>query len=160
MSEVSKISSIDLIEQEASLVMSSFSVVEALEIGEIAKILGINRKLPIAIEVRIGEWVIFHASLPGSVPQNQSWLDRKARVVLLKHHSTLYERLDAEERRVDWYQENKLTEELYAIHGGGIPIFTKNNGLVGVLLISGLLQLDDHNFGIEVLSQYLERRVK
>jgi uncharacterized protein (UPF0303 family) len=68
--------------------------------------------------------------------------------------------LDAEERRVDWYQENKLTEELYAIHGGGIPIFTKNNGLVGVLLISGLLQLDDHNFGIEVLSQYLERRVK
>ena len=160
MSEVSKISSIDLIEQEASLVVSSFSVVEALEIGEIAKILGINRKLPIAIEVRIGEWVIYHASLPGSVPQNQSWLDRKARVVLLKHHSTLYERLDAEERRVDWYQENKLTEELYAIHGGGIPIFTNNNCLVGILLISGLPQLDDHNFGIEVLSQYFERRVK
>jgi len=160
MSEVSKISSIDLIEQEASLVVSSFSVVEALEIGEIAKILGNNRKLPIAIEVRIGEWVIYHASLPGSVPQNQSWLDRKARVVLLKHHSTLYERLDAEERRVDWYQENRLSEELYAIHGGGIPIFTKNNGLVGILLISGLPQLDDHNFGIEVLSQYLERRVK
>jgi len=160
MNQFGRIPSIKLLEEEASLALNSFDLNHALEIGELAKDFGIQRRLPIAIEVRIGDWVIYHASLPGSVPQNQTWLDRKARVVLLKHHSTLYERLDAEERRVDWYQENKLTEELYAIHGGGIPIFTNNNGLVGILLISGLPQLDDHNFGIEVLSQYLERRVK
>lgn len=155
MSEFGRFSSKKLLEEEASLILSSFGLLEAIEIGEIAKDLGIRRMLPIAIEIRIAEWTVYHISLPGSGPQNQSWLDRKARVVLLKQHSTLYERVNAEEKKVNWYEENNLTEEFYAIHGGGIPIISKPDGFVGVLLISGLPQLDDHIFGVEVLQSYL-----
>ncbi len=155
MNQFDRISSIRLLDEEASLALNSFGLNEALEIGEVAKNLGIQRRLPIAIEVRMGEWTIYHASLPGSGLQNQDWLNRKANVVLLKQHSTLYERVNAEEKNINWYAENNLTEEFYAIHGGGIPIFSKVDGFVGVLLVSGLPQVDDHNFGVEVLQNYL-----
>ena len=153
-----KIDSRKLLEQEFQLVLPKLSLTNALEIGETAKNLGFARCLPIAVELRIGNWVVYHASLPGSNSENQWWIDRKARVVLLKHHSTLYERVSAEERGVDWHEENNLSADTHAIHGGGLPLITKDQGFVGVLLISGLPQLDDHLLGVEVLTEFLARR--
>jgi len=147
-----------LLSEEMSLVLVSLSVSDALEIGEIAKSFGTQRGLPIAVEVRIGDWIIYHASLSGSTSENQWWIDRKARVVLLKHHSTLYERVSAEERGVDWHKENNLLDETHAIHGGGLPLITKEDGCVGVLIISGLPQVDDHLLGVEVLTEFLARK--
>ena len=72
--------------EEKSLLLPSLSHAEALIIGEIAVELGRARALPIAVEVRLGDWIIYHASLPGSTPENAWWIGRKARVVLLKHH--------------------------------------------------------------------------
>jgi uncharacterized protein (UPF0303 family) len=147
-----------ILETEKLLILQSCSISDCLEIGEIAQSLGIQRGLPIAVEVRIGDWVIYHASLPGSTSENQWWIDRKARVVLLKHHSTIYERVSAEERGVDWHKENNLLDETHAIHGGGLPLITKTEGFVGVLLISGLPQVDDHLLGVEVLTEFLARK--
>jgi len=147
-----------LLEEELKLSLPSLSVEGAVEIGEIAKSFGVARGLPIAVEVRLGDWIIYHASLPGSTAENQWWIDRKARVVLLKHHSTMYERVSAQERGVDWHNENNLLDETHAIHGGGLPLITKDQGFVGVLLISGLPQVDDHLIGVEVLTEYLARK--
>ena len=41
--------------EEEALYLQSFETTEAVEIGEIAKSLGVSRTLPIAIEVRIGD---------------------------------------------------------------------------------------------------------
>ena len=147
-----------LLEEEMRLTLPSLTVTEALEIGEIAKFFGQDRSLPIAVEVRVGDWIIYHASLPGSTPENDWWISRKARTVVLKHHSTMYERVSAEERGVDWFVENKLSEKTHAIHGGGLPLITKKDGFVGVLLISGLPQVDDHLLGVEVLTEFLARK--
>ena len=144
--------------EEESLYLQSFDTTEAVEIGEIAKSLGVSRTLPIAIEVRIGDWIVYHVSLPGSTPENDWWIDRKARVVMLKQHSTMYERVSAQERGVDWHKENNLEDETHAIHGGGLPLITKNEGFVGVLLISGLPQVEDHLLGVEVLTEFLARK--
>ena len=81
-------SSKGLLEEEAVLKLASLTNTDALEIGEIAATLGRQRKLPIAIEVRIGDWIVFHASLEGSKPENDWWINRKVSVVMLKHHST------------------------------------------------------------------------
>jgi len=148
----------DLLREETHLKLQDLSVASALEIGEIAKSFGVMRDLPIAVEVRIGGWIVYHASLPGSTSENQWWIDRKARVVLLKHHSTLYERVSAEERGVDWHKENNLLDETHAIHGGGLPLITKEDGCVGALIISGLPQVDDHLLGVEVLTEFLARK--
>jgi uncharacterized protein (UPF0303 family) len=147
-----------LLVEEQSLILPSFSSTEGLEIGEIAKSLGLLRNLPVAIEVRLGDWIVYHASLPGSKPENDWWIARKARVVMLKHHSTLYERVSAQERGVDWHKENNLLDETHAIHGGGLPLITNDKGFVGVLLISGLPQVEDHLLGVEVLTEFLARK--
>ena len=147
-----------LLIEEQILALPSLSAIEWLEIGEIAKSLGMARNLPIAIEVRRGDWIVYHVSLPGSTSENDWWISRKARVVMLKHHSTMYERISAQERGVDWHKENALLDETHAIHGGGLPLITKGEGFVGVLLISGLPQVEDHLLGVEVLTEFLARK--
>jgi uncharacterized protein (UPF0303 family) len=146
-----------LLAEESLLKLSTLSNKEAIEIGEIATDLGRERKLPIAIEVRIGDWIIYHASLEGSKPENDWWIRRKAVVVNLKQHSTMYERVSAEERGVDWHSENNLPDETHAIHGGAIPLIT-NEGFKGILIISGLPQVEDHLLAVEVLTEFLARK--
>ena len=158
MSTTGGFTSSGLLQEELLLTLPALDVADAVEIGEIAKSFGVMRGLPIAVEVRLGDWIIYHASLPGSTAENQWWIDRKARVVLLKHHSTIYERVSAEERGVDWHKENNLLDETHAIHGGGLPLITKNEGFVGILLISGLPQVKDHLLGVEVLTEFLARK--
>ena len=150
--------SIQLLNEEQILTLPSLDISSALEIGEIAKSLGQVRNLPIALEVRLFDWIIYHVSLPGSKPENDWWMSRKARVVMLKHHSTLFERVSAEERGVDWHKENNLLDETHAVHGGGLPLITKDEGFKGVLLISGLPQVEDHLLGVEVLTEFLARK--
>jgi uncharacterized protein (UPF0303 family) len=144
--------------EEQILTLPSLDLVDGLVIGEIAKSLGMARNLPIATEVRLGDWIIYHASLPGSKPENDWWISRKARTVMLKQHSTMYERVSSEERGIDWHEENNLLDETHAIHGGGLPLITKNEGFVGMLLISGLPQVEDHLLGVEVLTEFLARK--
>jgi uncharacterized protein (UPF0303 family) len=52
-----------LLAEEQILKLPSLTNNDAIEIGQIAVTLGSRRKLPIAIEVRIGDWIVFHASL-------------------------------------------------------------------------------------------------
>ena len=146
-----------LLEEEKILKLSSLTNTDAIEIGEIATTLGKQRKVPIAIEVRIGDWIVFHASLEGSKPKNDWWINRKVAVVMLKQHSTMYERVSAEERGVDWHKENNLQDETHAIHGGALPLIT-DEGFKGILIISGLPQVEDHLLAVEVLTEFLARK--
>jgi uncharacterized protein (UPF0303 family) len=146
-----------LLEEESLLQLPSLANSDAVEIGQIATTLGKQRRVPITVQVRIGDWVVFHACLEGSKPENDGWISRKVAVVLLKHHSTMYERVSAEERGVDWHKENNLRDETHAIHGGALPLIT-NEGFRGILIISGLPQVEDHLFAVEVLTEFLARK--
>ena len=141
-----------------ALQLSSLTQAEALEIGAIAQSIGLVRKLPIAIEVRMKEWVVFHASLPGSTPDNDSWIVRKARVVNATGNSTMYERVLSEEQGIDWYEVKGLPEETHAIHGGGLALNVVGLGLTGILIVSGLPQVEDHLLGVEIITEYLARK--
>jgi uncharacterized protein (UPF0303 family) len=153
-----KLSSKELLIEEQRLRLRNFGIKDSLILGDIAKSFALSRELPIAIEVRIGDWITYHCSLPGSKQENDWWISRKARVVNLKRHSTLFERLSAQERSINWFIENGVSEVDYAIHGGGLPLITEKDGFIGTLLISGLPQVEDHLFGVEVLTEYLSRK--
>ena len=158
MSTTGGFTSSGLLQEELLLTLPALDVAGAVEIGEITKSFGTQRSLPIAVEVRVGDWAVYHASLPGSTPENDWWIGRKVRVVKLKKHSTMFERVLAEEQGIDWHKENNLLDETHAIHGGGLPLITKGDGFVGVLLISGLPQVEDHLLGVEVLTEFLARK--
>jgi uncharacterized protein (UPF0303 family) len=146
-----------LLDEESHLLLPSLTNSDAVEIGEIATTLGKQKSLHITVQVRIGNWIVFHACLEGSKPENDWWIERKVAVVILKQHSTMYERVSAEERGVDWHKENNLKDETHAIHGGALPLITAD-GFKGVLIISGLPQVDDHLFAVEVLTEFLARK--
>ena len=55
-----------LLKEELLLTLPKLDVADAIEIGQIAASFGADQGLPIAVEVRIGDWIIYHASLPGS----------------------------------------------------------------------------------------------
>jgi uncharacterized protein (UPF0303 family) len=150
-------SSKQLLDEEQVLKLPSLTNNDAIEIGQIAVTLGSQRKLPIAIELRIAEWIVIHASLEGSKPENDWWINRKVAVVMLNQHSTMFERVSAEERGVDWHKENGVTDETHAIHGGALPLITEE-GFKGILIISGLPQVKDHLLAVEVLTEFLARK--
>ena len=150
-------SSKQLLEEEEALKLPSLTNNDALEIGEIATTLGKQRKLAIAIELRIGELFVFHSSLEGSNPENDWWIGKKVLVVMMKQHSTMHERVLAEELGINWYKENKVGDDTHAIHGGALPLITPS-GFAGILIISGLPQVEDHLFAVEVLTEFLARK--
>lgn len=141
-----------------TLDLPSLSQKEAIEIGEIALDLGFELGAPIAVEVRLKDWAVFHASLPGTSLVNDSWIARKAAVVLATGNSTIYERVLAEEQGIDWYKEKGLSVETHVVHGGGLPLNVTGFGCMGILLISGLPQVQDHLFGVEVRIEFLARK--
>jgi uncharacterized protein (UPF0303 family) len=83
---------------------------------------------------------------------------RKANVVNATGHSSMYEKVLAEEQGIDWFQSSGLLEADHAIHGGGLALNVVGLGLTGILLISGLPEVDDHLLGVEVLTEYLARK--
>ena len=147
-----------LVREAEALVLPSLTQAQAIEIGAIAFAKAAERVLPIIVEVRVGEWTVFKVALTGSTIDNDSWVARKARAVMATGKSTMFERVSAEERGVDWHAETGLSEELHAIHGGGLALNVAGTGLAGILLISGLPQVQDHLLGVEVITEYLARQ--
>ena len=50
-----------------------------------------------------------------------------------------------------------MQDETHAIHGGALPLIT-GEGFNGILIISGLPQVEDHLFAVEVLTEFLARK--
>ena len=151
-------SSAGLLAEEEELILPKLEVADAVALGEIAVQLARAKNLPVAIEVRIDEWKVFHVSLPGAKPENDWWIDRKARVVASDGHSSMYERVAAEEEGVDelsWYAMNNLPEETHALHGGGYPLHVVGEGHCGTILVSGVPQVDDHKLAVAAVREFL-----
>ncbi len=147
------------LEKETLLRLPPLTNDDAVEIGVIATKLRKQKMLSIEIQIRVGSWIVFQASLEGSTLENDGWMNREAAVILLKHHSTWYEGVYAEEREVDWQNENDLSEGTQAIHGGAIPLVI-NKRLKGVLIISSLTQAENCLFAFQVLTDFFSEKVK
>jgi uncharacterized protein (UPF0303 family) len=145
-------SSAQLLEHEAAAAFEELDLSKALEIGERASVLGIERNLPITIVIELDGAEVFRRALPGASDEHAGWITRKSNVVNLTHHSTMYERVKSEEDEIDWHAAHGVVDETHAIHGGGFPLITTRGDFRGVLLISGLPQVEDHLFAVEVLN--------
>jgi len=146
----------ELLQQEVDLVFEELSLGKLHELGKFAASICSERNLGVAISIRLGDWEVFKAALPGSKPENDGWINRKYNVVKMKHHSTLYERVKSEEEEFDWHHANGVIDATHAIHGGGFPLITKQEGFIGGFLISGLPQVEDHLLAVEILHKFVK----
>jgi uncharacterized protein (UPF0303 family) len=143
--------SAELLDHEALTALTSIDLGIAQTIGARAAALGIARKYPITISIELDGAEVFRQALPGASDEHAGWITRKSNVVNMTHHSTMYERVKAEEEGISWHSLHGVVDKTHAIHGGGFPLITKAGIFRGVLLISGLPQVEDHLFALEVL---------
>ena len=147
----------EVLEQEQRLTLPRFDNDGALDLGLIALGFARERALPVVVQIKAYEQVLFRAALPGSSVVNDGWIERKTRLVEELGHSTLYQRLRHEAEGTTFAAATGLSEDEYAAHGGGFPLTVDGTGRVGVMTVSGLPQLDDHRLVVECLEALLER---
>jgi uncharacterized protein (UPF0303 family) len=146
-----------LLAEEQELQFPSFSVDVAWTLGNAIHQRAKAASLPIAIEVSRNGQQLFFAALPGATPDNAEWIRRKRAVVQRFHHSSLYMSVEAEVKGRPFLQRYGLSEQEYAAAGGGFPIFVRETGCVGAVVVSGLPQLEDHRLVTEAIRETITR---
>jgi uncharacterized protein (UPF0303 family) len=148
----------ELLDQERRLTLPTFDEDDAVALGMSLLQMAIDRDLPVTIEVRRIGRVVFRAARAGTNAHNDMYVAGKARVVERFGHSSLYERLRHESAGTTFAEATSLGFPEYAPHGGGFPLIVAGTGPVGVAIVSGLPQLDDHALVVECLTAYVAAR--
>jgi uncharacterized protein (UPF0303 family) len=150
---MSTLTAAQVAEQEAALVLQSFTLADAVGLGAIAQSRAESEELPIIIQVRHGRRIAFMVSLPGSSYDSENWIIRKAAVVEKFETSTMYQKLRYAERGTTFDQATGLSTQEFAAHGGGMPISVAHVGIVGSIYASGLPDVEDHEFLVDCLRE-------
>ena len=147
-------------DQERRLVLASFDENDGIDIGLSLLKLATERDLPVTIEVRKGDRVVFRAARNGTNATNDQYVGGKARLVERFGHSSLLERVRYEAEGTTFEAATGLTFPEYAPHGGGFPLVVEGAGLAGVAIVSGLPQLQDDALIVECLTAFVASRTR
>lgn len=142
--------------QERDLRFATFTNDDAWELGCLLVRLATERGLPVTVDVRRGAQQLFHAARPGTVADNDSWIDRKVRVVERFGTSSYLQGLRARAKGTTFAATHELPLQEYAAHGGAFPVHVEGVGVVGVVTVSGLPQADDHALVTEAVRTFLD----
>src|SRR5688500_11017013 len=143
--------------EEEELQFSGFTNDDAWELGSALVTAGREQGLPIAVDISRNRHQLFHASLPGTTPDNDAWIERKTRVVDRFGHSSLYMRRLAADQGTTVEEMFGLDPRHFAAHGGAFPILIRSVGPVGVVVVSGLPQVEDHRMVVAARRAHLAR---
>lgn len=141
--------------EEERLQLPSLSETDAIAIGQLLLARAMARSHAVTIEVRRAGRVVFRAGLPGTTSDNDEWIAGKAAVVARFGHSSWCVRQRYLARGTTFEEATRLSRPAYAAFGGGYPLSVRGTGIVGVALVSGLPQEQDHALLVEVLEAYL-----
>ena len=147
----------ELERQQQELQFRRFTNDDAWELGSLLVELGRSRGLVLTVDIRRHGHQLFHAALAGTAADNDSWVERKIRVVNRFGDSSYLvgRRLALAGRTLD--EGAGIDPILYAAHGGSFPIIISDVGVVGTVTVSGLPQADDHALVVEAISTFLAR---
>jgi uncharacterized protein (UPF0303 family) len=142
-------------QDERELVFTSFTNDDAWRLGCLLVELATERDLPVAIGIRRGGQRLFLAAREGTSPDNDTWIARKSRVVERFGASSYLVGLRARARGTTFAEQHELPLQEYAAHGGAFPIRVGGVGVVGVVVVTGLAQADDHALVVEAVREFL-----
>jgi uncharacterized protein (UPF0303 family) len=141
----------DLAAEEEELQFTSFTNDDAWELGSALVEAARRDAAPVAIDISRNGHQLFHAALPGATPDNDAWIQRKSRVVQRFGHSSLYMRRLCAAEGTTVEEKFGLDPREFAAHGGAFPILVRRVGPVGVVVVSGLPQVEDHRMVVAAL---------
>jgi len=147
----------ELAAHEDELRFARFDNDDAWDLGTALVARAREQQLPVAVDIARNGHQLFHAALPGTSPDNDAWIRRKAAVVDRFGHSSLYVGQRSREAGTTFEAQFGLDPERYAAHGGAFPVLVRDVGPIGVVVVSGLPQVADHRLVVDVLREHLRR---
>jgi uncharacterized protein (UPF0303 family) len=144
----------NLMKQEKDLVFQSFNSETAYEVGMML----INRAKKegkvVAVSITVGKQNIFHYAMDGLGPDADNWIRRKSNVVYEYHKSSLWlgEKLKRDGVNLEFHGRNPYD---FMTNGGAFPISVKGAGVIGAIAVTGLPHLDDHEYIVTALTEYI-----
>jgi len=145
-----------LLEQELKLRFKSFTEDDAWKLGTQMREACAASKLPLVMDIRIGDRQLFYAAMPGTNPDNDEWVRRKSNSVQRFFKSSYRINRELEQAQKTLAEDRYVDEGDYASHGGGFPIHVIGAGIIGAVTVSGIPQRQDHGFVVEQLCKYLK----
>jgi uncharacterized protein (UPF0303 family) len=140
---------------EHDLVFTRFDNLDAWRLGCLLVELAQERALAVTVDIRRGPQQLFHAAMPGTTPDNDSWVERKVRVVERFGASSYLVGLRARRKGITFAALHDLPLQEYAAHGGSFPVRIRDVGVVGTVTVSGLPQAEDHALVVEAIRDFL-----
>lgn len=141
--------------QQDRLQFHRFTNDDAWDLGSRLVTRARERGLALAVDIRRHGHQLFHAALPGTSPDNDTWIERKIRVVNRFGDSSFLvgRRIELSGRTFDG--ATGIEPILYAPQGGSFPIIVQDVGVVGTVTVSGLPEAQDHALVVDTLERYL-----
>ncbi|KNC20191.1 hypothetical protein AC792_01565 [Arthrobacter sp. RIT-PI-e] len=130
---------------------SRFTQNDAVALGELLVQLGVERELPIAIGISRPNHLLFRAALDGATPDNDLWLEAKTRTAARYLAPSLLVGLRARRGGGQMADNPLFDSSTHSAHGGAVPVVVHGAGVVAVVTVSGLPQLEDHRLVVEAL---------
>jgi uncharacterized protein (UPF0303 family) len=140
--------------QEQELVFDAFDHAHAWRLGTRITAIAQEAGHKVGIDIRRPGLILFRAALPGITPDQDSWIARKAAVVLRMEASSALVDARLRAMNVDPVATGWLGAD-YAVTGGSFPIRVRGVGVVAAATASGLASQEDHDLIVEGIRAYL-----
>lgn len=139
------------------MILPRFSADDAWTMGSALREQLLSTPQPVVINIALANsnQLLFHAvTRSGTAPDNDLWVARKRKTVLRWGVSSWYMHVKMAGNEEHFAAKYMLGAEAgsYAIHGGGVPVRVKDvEGIIAVVVVSGLKQEEDHMVVVEAL---------
>lgn len=156
----------DLAQEEKSFTFAHFTCEHAWVIGNILRNALRTASVSAMIHISLSsQTTLFHSpSLPGTMPDAETWVQKKRNTVLRWGHSTWHIscQFDGDYKRFAEYHAMSGDEwSKYTIEGGGYPVFVKGvEGVVGAIVLVGA-DMDGaqaHGVVVRAIEEYKDLR--
>jgi uncharacterized protein (UPF0303 family) len=155
----------ELAREERSFTFAHFTCEHAWVIGNILRNALRTADATAIIHISLSSsQTLFHApSMPGMMPDDETWVARKGATVLRWGHSTWWMacRFSHDTREFEKYHGLADGDRgKYTIEGGGYPVFVKGvEGCVGAIVVAGAMDgAQAHQVCVKALEEYRELR--
>lgn len=142
-----------------SFIFDAFTHHDAWELGHLLHARLTPDPRPVLINITLANGLTLYQSTTGSgiTPDNERWVARKRNSVMRWGVSSWLWHCKFEGDEAAFAQKFGFSTEQagnYAIHGGGVPIRVKGvEGVVAVVVVSGLPQQHDHGVIMDVVKE-------
>ena len=146
----------DLEREERELLFDGFDHGDAWRLGSTITKLAQDAGHAVGIDIRRPGLILFRSALPGITPDQETWITRKAALVLRMEASSALVDARLTAAGVDPSAIGWLGAE-YAITGGSFPIRVRGAGVVAAVTASGLSSQQDHDLIVAGIRHLLGR---